>query len=119
MNDLDPSPRELVDDLGRDGPSLAQQQPATSTWKRRGQDVLAPLHHPTLRIRRNIAPRLAIERGMTRSELYSHAVAQLVRSARALGVRERLDSVYAADPRVSELEPAVQTLQEQSLERKW
>ena len=65
------------------------------------------------------AERLAIERGMTRSELYSHAVAQLVSSARALGVRERLDSVYAADPRVSELEPAVQTLQEQSLERKW
>jgi metal-responsive CopG/Arc/MetJ family transcriptional regulator len=65
------------------------------------------------------AERLAAQRGMSRSELYTQALAQLVGSARALGVRERLDSVYAADPRASELEPGVATLQEQSLERKW
>jgi metal-responsive CopG/Arc/MetJ family transcriptional regulator len=63
---------------------------------------------------------LAAQHGMSRSELYTQALAQLLESAPpALGVRERLDSVYAADPRSSELEPGVATLQEQSLERKW
>jgi metal-responsive CopG/Arc/MetJ family transcriptional regulator len=65
------------------------------------------------------AERLAAQRGMSRSELYTQALAQLIEPARALGVRERLDSVYATDPRASELDAGVATLQEQSLERKW
>jgi antitoxin MazE6 len=65
------------------------------------------------------AERLAAQRGMSRSELYAQALAQLIGSATALGVRERLDSVYEADPRASELDAGVATLQEQSLERKW
>jgi antitoxin MazE6 len=63
--------------------------------------------------------RLAAQHGMSRSELYAQALTQFIESQKGLGVRERLDSVYAADPQASELEPAVATLQERSLVRTW
>ena len=65
------------------------------------------------------AERLAAQRGMSRSELYSQALARFVASQKTLGVRERLDSVYGASPAESELEPAMVTLQSQSLVRRW
>ena len=65
------------------------------------------------------AERLAVQRGMSRSELYSQALARFVASQKTLGVRERLDSVYGASPAESELEPAMATLQSQSLVRRW
>jgi len=41
------------------------------------------------------AERLAKTRGWSRSELYSNAVSAYVNSERFLGVREKLDAVYA------------------------
>jgi len=61
------------------------------------------------------AERLARQRGMSRSELYARAVAEFVKGERFLGVRERLDSVYAADPNGSRLDPALGEMQARSL----
>jgi hypothetical protein len=65
------------------------------------------------------AERFAAQRGMSRSDLYAHALAHFMESQSVLGVRERLDSVYAARPQESDLEPGVATLQSESLVRKW
>jgi metal-responsive CopG/Arc/MetJ family transcriptional regulator len=66
------------------------------------------------------AESLAKRRGMSRSELYAKAVAEYVKGERFLGVRERLDAVYAAHPEDSELDPTVEQLQTQSLPKeKW
>jgi metal-responsive CopG/Arc/MetJ family transcriptional regulator len=65
------------------------------------------------------AESLAAQRGMSRSELYSQALARFVASQKTLGVRERLDSVYGGSPADSELEPAMATLQSQSLVCRW
>ena len=63
------------------------------------------------------AERIAKRRGMSRSELYSKAVAEYVNSERFIGVRERLDSVYGgAEPPESRLDPALSELQSASLE---
>jgi metal-responsive CopG/Arc/MetJ family transcriptional regulator len=62
------------------------------------------------------AERMAKSRGMSRSELYSNAVAEYVTSERYLGVRERLDSVYGGtDAQDSKLDPALVRLQSASL----
>jgi metal-responsive CopG/Arc/MetJ family transcriptional regulator len=61
------------------------------------------------------AERLARRRGMSRSELYARAVAEFVKGERFLGVRELLDSVYAADPNGSRLDPALGEMQARSL----
>jgi metal-responsive CopG/Arc/MetJ family transcriptional regulator len=59
------------------------------------------------------AERLAEERGLSRSELYSQAVAEFLKKQRHVGVRERLDAVYAAED--SALDPALARMQAQSL----
>ena len=62
------------------------------------------------------AERMAKSRGMSRSELYSNAVAEYVTSERYLGVRERLDAVYGgANAQDSKLDPALVRLQAASL----
>ncbi|MGE0581849.1 MAG: CopG family transcriptional regulator [Steroidobacteraceae bacterium] len=63
------------------------------------------------------AERLAKRRGMSRSELYSKAVSDYVENQRFVGVRERLDAVYAAAPADSELEPDIARAQANSLTR--
>lgn len=66
------------------------------------------------------ADRLAALRGMSRSELYTRAIAEFVESQKGLGVRERLDAVYAAKPDESMLDPELAALQEKSIgTRKW
>ncbi len=50
---------------------------------------------------------------MSRSELYSKAVAEFVAQRKSEGVRERLDAVYAGVS--SELDPILETLQSISL----
>ncbi len=62
------------------------------------------------------AERVAKQRGMSRSELYAKAVAEYVNSERFLGVRERLDAVYAHDPQASRLDPVLAQLQSASLD---
>jgi len=61
------------------------------------------------------AERMARRRGMSRSELYARAVAEYLKSERFLGVRERLDSVYGAEPGSSLLDPALDEMQARSL----
>jgi metal-responsive CopG/Arc/MetJ family transcriptional regulator len=63
------------------------------------------------------AENLARQRGMSRSELFTRAVAEYVKAERFLGVRERLDAVYGALPEESELDPAIEALQARSLPR--
>jgi metal-responsive CopG/Arc/MetJ family transcriptional regulator len=63
------------------------------------------------------AERLAKSRGLSRSELYSRAIAEYVKSSRFMGVRERLDAVYGRDPAQSDLAPALARLQSASLPR--
>lgn len=57
------------------------------------------------------AERLAKRRGMSRSELYAQAIAQYVQAERSMGVRERLDAIYRADPDASRLDAALEKLQ--------
>jgi hypothetical protein len=57
------------------------------------------------------AERLAREHGLSRSELYSKAVAEYVRTQRFAGVREQLDAVYEAAPEDGELDPAIERMQ--------
>ena len=52
---------------------------------------------------------------MSRSELYSRAVSEYVESQRFVGVRERLDAVYAAAPAESELDTGIAQAQAHSL----
>lgn len=54
---------------------------------------------------------------MSRSELYSTAVAEYVKAQKGLGVRERLDAVYAIRPEESTLEREVAKLQDRSVGR--
>ena len=61
------------------------------------------------------AESLARRRGMSRSELFTRAVAEYVKGERFVGVRERLDAVYGAHPEESELDPALALLQVRSL----
>jgi metal-responsive CopG/Arc/MetJ family transcriptional regulator len=63
---------------------------------------------------------LAKQRGISRSELYTRAVAEYIKAERLVGVRERLDEVYKAQPEDSALDAAIETLQTRSLPReKW
>jgi len=66
------------------------------------------------------AENLAKRRGISRSELFTKAVAEYIKGERFLGVRERLDALYEAHPEDSDLDPAVEELQARSLPReKW
>jgi len=66
------------------------------------------------------AESLAKKRGVSRSELYATAIAEYVRDERFLGVRERLDAVYGANPKESELDAELAAMQSQSLPtEKW
>jgi hypothetical protein len=66
------------------------------------------------------AERLARLRGWSRSELYANAVAEYLRSARFLGVRERLDALYAASPADSGLDRGLESAQARVLpEEAW
>lgn len=58
---------------------------------------------------------LAQRRGMSRSELYTHAIKQYVRDERFMGVREQLDTIYAANPDESKLDPALRDIQNRAL----
>jgi metal-responsive CopG/Arc/MetJ family transcriptional regulator len=57
------------------------------------------------------AERLARQRGWSRSELYANAVAEYLRGERFLGVRERLDALYAARPADAGLDRALESAQ--------
>lgn len=61
------------------------------------------------------ADRLAAQRGMSRSELYTMAISEFLDAQKGLGVRERLDAVYSVDPQASALEPEIAALQEKSI----
>jgi hypothetical protein len=63
------------------------------------------------------AERLAKRRGISRSELYARAVAEFVKGERFLGVRERLDAVYGAEPSGSRLDPVLGEMQARSLSK--
>ena len=66
------------------------------------------------------AERLARRLGMSRSELYSKAVAIYVDENRSSGVRERLDAVYEAQPDSSCLDADIEKMQSASLpEDEW
>ena len=61
------------------------------------------------------AERLARRLGMSRSKLYSKAVSRFIDENHSVGVRERLDAVYEADPESSQIDPVMTCLQIQSL----
>ena len=64
------------------------------------------------------AEKLANRLSMSRSELYSKAVASFLDTNRSLGVWERLDDLYEAEP--SELDKDLEKMQFESLpEEKW
>jgi len=64
------------------------------------------------------AERLAKRLGMSRSELYSKAVATYVDANRSQGVRERLNALYESEP--SQLDEDLEKMQFESLpEEKW
>jgi metal-responsive CopG/Arc/MetJ family transcriptional regulator len=66
------------------------------------------------------ADRLARERGMSRSQLYAQAIAQYVEQQKGLGVREKLDMLYSAEPEEGMLDSETAALQERSVRsRKW
>lgn len=66
------------------------------------------------------AERLARRQGMSRSELYSKAVADYVDENRSLDVRERLDAVYGRAPESSQLEAGTKRIQSRSIPtEKW
>jgi hypothetical protein len=66
------------------------------------------------------AERLAKIRGWSRSELYSNAVSAYVNSERFLGVRQKLDAVYAQNADDSGLDPILAKAQARSLPKeKW
>ncbi len=56
---------------------------------------------------------LAERLGISRSQLYSSAIAQYVAAYRSKGVTARLDAVYETD--VDELDPAILDLQNSSI----
>jgi hypothetical protein len=57
---------------------------------------------------------------MSRSELYSKAVANYVDENRSLDVRERLDAVYDRAPESSQLEAGIKRIQSRSIPiEKW
>jgi metal-responsive CopG/Arc/MetJ family transcriptional regulator len=56
---------------------------------------------------------LATALGMSRSELYTAALAEFIRERRDLSITEHLDQVYAQDD--SELDPFIRQLQSASL----
>lgn len=58
---------------------------------------------------------LAERRGISRSELYTNAIRRYVQDERFMGVRERLNAVYAAIPEESKLDPALSKLQNRTL----
>ena len=61
------------------------------------------------------AVRLARRMGIPRGESQSHAASQIVDENETLGIRERLDPVYAADPESSRIDPVMTRLQIESL----
>lgn len=61
------------------------------------------------------AERLAHRLRISRSQLYTKAVAEFVRAQRGKGVREALDAVYATES--SALDPVLDRLQAASLPR--
>ena len=64
------------------------------------------------------AEELAERLGMSRSELYSTAVAEYVEAMRSQGVTARLNEVYPAEP--SSLDPALQQAQLSAIgEEEW
>ena len=66
------------------------------------------------------AERLAKIRGWSRSELYSNAVSAYVNSERFLGVREKLDAVYAQNADDSAVDSLLAKAQARSLPKeKW
>ena len=66
------------------------------------------------------AERLAKIRGWSRSELYANAVSAFVANERFVGVREKLDAVYAGKADESGLDPLLANAQEESLPKeKW
>ncbi len=64
------------------------------------------------------AERLAARRGMSRSELYSRAVADRVERHRDHRVTEALDAVFGVEPPGAPVDPAVQSLQAHSIRRR-
>ena len=66
------------------------------------------------------AVRLARRLRIPRGELQSRAASQIVDENQALGIRERLDAVYEADPESSQIDPVMTRLQIGSLaEEDW
>ncbi len=63
------------------------------------------------------AEQLAESRGLSRSELYTKAIAEYLSDTRYRGVRERLDALYGSEPATSQLDPALAGLQSASIGR--
>jgi metal-responsive CopG/Arc/MetJ family transcriptional regulator len=64
------------------------------------------------------AERIAARKNMSRSQLYSQAVAEWVERHRDDRVTEALDAVYSADEEAGALEAEVETLQLHSIRRR-
>jgi metal-responsive CopG/Arc/MetJ family transcriptional regulator len=61
------------------------------------------------------AEQLAKRLGMSRSELYTTAVADFIERHGVQGVTERLNEVYGSDPELSKLDSVLQALQLKSM----
>jgi len=63
------------------------------------------------------AEQLAGRLGLSRSELYQRAIREYVHKHRQSKVTESLDAVYGSDPASSELDPVLDHLQMDSVDR--
>lgn len=61
------------------------------------------------------AEQFARERGLSRSQLYAHALQVYLRSQRYVGITEALDQLYGSEN--STLDPAIQQAQQRSLDQ--
>lgn len=63
------------------------------------------------------AERIAERLSMSRSQLYSRAVEDFVKTHRGEDIKEALEAVYGAEP--SELDPVMEQLQFEALREDW
>ena len=62
------------------------------------------------------AERLAKRLGISRSQLYSTAIGELIEKYRYSGVTEQLDAIYEANPDASSLDKDIEALQSRVFE---
>lgn len=84
-------------------------------WYSEGDTVIATTAISTPDVLFREAEALAKKRGVSRSKRYATAIAQYIEDERFLGGREQPDLVCGAEPKASELDSQLATMQSHSL----